>query len=194
MDNNAWSPGKTYKLSDFDCKKDKDKFSDIMIVGTKPIAGTQLDSVTKPINNDWNPSQQLDFLSLPSDWNSSFLTNPLNGINQKTDRPMPPSAEETEEEKAYKQSILEEAHKIVYDGCRRENYGGPVESFKAISKIASVLSHKDLTPDDCVNVMFAIKLSRESSHHKRDNLVDLCGYAAIKEELHEDEERNHNKK
>ena len=41
-------------------------------------------------------------------------------------------------------------------------------------------------PKDCAVVMMAVKLVRESYKHKRDNLVDLCGYANILNEIEDD--------
>lgn len=76
------------------------------------------------------------------------------------------------------QSILDEAKSIV-EGSRQSDYGDPVESFNRIAKTASMMTGKDLTPKDCCAVLMAVKLVRESFRHKRDNLVDLCGYAEI---------------
>lgn len=85
---------------------------------------------------------------------------------------------------AANKNILKEAYGVVFDGNRKTDYGGPKESFSMISKIASLLGDKELTPVDCVNVLIAVKLAREKFSHKRDNLVDLVGYTAIKEELY----------
>ncbi len=63
-------------------------------------------------------------------------------------------------------------------------YGSKKESFDKISKIASLLTGKNLTDKDCCLVLIALKLSRESNLHKDDNMVDLCGYAGILNELH----------
>ena len=42
-----------------------------------------------------------------------------------------------------------------------------------------------MTDIECCNVMIAVKLIRERHKHKRDNLVDLCGYAEILNRLEE---------
>lgn len=83
-----------------------------------------------------------------------------------------------------KQSILDEAKAIV-EGSRQSDYGDPVESFERIAKIASMITGKDLSPKECCAVLMAVKLVRESYTHKRDNLVDLCGYAHIMNEINE---------
>ena len=85
-------------------------------------------------------------------------------------------------------SILSEAEEIV-NGIRQSDYGEANESFSRIATIASVMTGKELSPEDCCAVMMAVKLVRESFAHKRDNLVDLCGYANILNEIRESEKK-----
>lgn len=85
-----------------------------------------------------------------------------------------------------KQSILEEA-KAIIEGSRQSDYGDPVDSFDKIAKTASMIAGKDLSPKECCAVLMAVKIVRERHRHKRDNLVDLCGYAHIMNELNESE-------
>ena len=87
-----------------------------------------------------------------------------------------------------KQSILQEADEIV-NGSRQSDYGDANESFSRIATIASVMTGKELSPEDCCAVMMAVKLVRESFNHKRDNIVDLCGYAYIMNEIKESEKK-----
>ena len=84
-------------------------------------------------------------------------------------------------EESVKQSILDEAKAIV-EGSRQSDYGDPVESFDRIAKTASMITGKDLSPKECCAVLMAVKVVRESF---RDNLIDLCGYAHIMNELNE---------
>ena len=81
-------------------------------------------------------------------------------------------------------SILSEAEEIV-NGSRQSDYGDPVESFERIAKTASMIAGRDLSPNECCAVLMAVKLVRESFAHKRDNLIDLCGYAYIMNEIKE---------
>lgn len=90
------------------------------------------------------------------------------------------------EKKEGEKSILSEAEEIV-NGSRHSDYGDAKESFRRIATIASVMTGKELSPEDCCAVLIAVKLVRESFKHKRDNLVDLCGYAHIMNELNENE-------
>jgi hypothetical protein len=75
-------------------------------------------------------------------------------------------------------SILEEAQEIL-EGDRESDYGDPVANFNRISGIASSILDYTITPEECVVVMMAVKLSREQYKHKRDNLVDLVAYTEI---------------
>ena len=88
------------------------------------------------------------------------------------------------EKKEGEKSILSEAEEIV-NGSRHSDYGNARESFGRIATIASVMTGKELSPEDCCAVLMAVKLVRESFAHKRDNLVDLCGYAELLNRLKE---------
>lgn len=88
------------------------------------------------------------------------------------------------EKKEGEKSILSEAEEIV-NGSRHSDYGDARESFSSVATIASVMTGKELAPEDCCAVLMAVKLVRESFKHKRDNLVDLCGYAELMNRLKE---------
>lgn len=79
-------------------------------------------------------------------------------------------------------SILTEAETII-NGERDVDYGDPTESFEKIAQIASLLTNKDLDAYTCCAVMMSVKLTRQSFKHKRDNLVDLAGYAEIMNQI-----------
>lgn len=86
------------------------------------------------------------------------------------------------------ESILVEATRIR-SGDRNADYSDAVENFRRITRIAYAITGLELTSAQVCMVMIAVKLAREFHHHKRDNLVDLCGYADIKN-LIEDYEFN----
>jgi hypothetical protein len=75
-------------------------------------------------------------------------------------------------------SILDEA-KDIRSNSRQSDYGDAVVNFENISKMASLITGKELSPYDCVAVQIAVKLCRQGFHKKRDNMVDLAGYADI---------------
>ncbi len=88
-----------------------------------------------------------------------------------------------------KKSILQEAHDIVNERTEDKDrrYGSFDDCMGRVSALASVLTGKEITVDDAYNVLIALKLSRESHCHKRDNMVDLCGYV---QGLHSYREKN----
>lgn len=85
-------------------------------------------------------------------------------------------------------SILEEAQGIT-DGARQSDYGSAVESFEKIAQVSNLLIGRKpsdyLGATDIVKVLMAVKLVRETFKHKRDNLVDLCGYARLLDDIEE---------
>lgn len=89
-------------------------------------------------------------------------------------------------------SILSEAESIL-GGDRQSDYSDPVKNFDSIAKLASMLNGRDITDIECCNVMIAVKLIRERYKHKRDNLVDLCGYAEILNRLEDNNKERSSK-
>ena len=79
------------------------------------------------------------------------------------------------------QSILTEAESIV-NGSRNSDYGG-TEGLERIARVASTLTNKNITAKDLALIMVSLKLVRESFNHKRDNLVDACGYMELLNKL-----------
>lgn len=87
------------------------------------------------------------------------------------------------------ESILNEAIKIR-NGERNADYGDAIINMKRITNILNTIQNKQFDEIDVCNVMIAVKLGRELHNHKRDNLVDLCGYADILNILHENKNEN----
>jgi len=87
------------------------------------------------------------------------------------------------------ETILEEAHRIT-DGDRARDYDSPEDNFKRIADYWNqYLRHKNdleygtgkaiwssVSPMDVSQMMVLMKLARQDFKHKRDNLVDACGY------------------
>ena len=78
------------------------------------------------------------------------------------------------------ETVLDEAKRIVY-GERNEAYGDPSDDFANIAAIWSVIFNQEVTRDQVGLAMIALKMSRQLHKHKRDNLVDIAGYAACLE-------------
>lgn len=84
-------------------------------------------------------------------------------------------------------NILQEADQIIH-GPRRKAYGPPEKSFDTLAVMWSAILEIDVTPADVCLMMIALKLCREQNNHQRDNLVDVCGYAALLEIIIGDDE------
>lgn len=81
-------------------------------------------------------------------------------------------------------SVLKIADNII-NGDRRDAYGDVRKSFAAVAETWGDILHVDVTPQQVALCMVALKLHREANSHKRDNLIDLCGYAALLDQLYE---------
>jgi len=90
-----------------------------------------------------------------------------------------------------KTSVLEEAQTIIY-GDREKTYGHPAKNLKTIANMWNAyLNNMDdanfsVTAKDVAAMMMLVKVARfanDPSH--RDNLVDVCGYAALIERCDE---------
>jgi hypothetical protein len=91
-----------------------------------------------------------------------------------------------EPKKVDEQSVLEEAAKCV-TGPRRRDYGTPDENFGRIAEhwnthLKDKLS-KPITTSDVAMMMILLKVAREANSPKRDNYVDIAGYAQCAGEL-----------
>lgn len=86
--------------------------------------------------------------------------------------------------KATKQTkgVAQEAHDAIH-GSKRAAYGPVDQSFNRIATIASIGCNKVITAEDIAMIMIALKYCREAHKHSRDNLVDICGYADLKQQL-----------
>jgi hypothetical protein len=80
------------------------------------------------------------------------------------------------------ESEMNEANGLV-NGDRQAAYGSPLESYTAQAKVWSgILADKlkaDLTAEDVVILLAAMKLWREAHKPKRDNRVDTHGYMLV---------------
>lgn len=85
----------------------------------------------------------------------------------------------------YEETVCHEADRLV-SGDRGDAYGHPMEDFSKTGRMwGAILSHwaertwgKEPVPPDLVGLcMMALKMSREAHKPKRDNRVDIAGYA-----------------
>lgn len=85
----------------------------------------------------------------------------------KTRKPAPEATDE---------DILEEALRIT-SGDRQAQYGPPDQDFKRTAAMWTALKGVEFTAQDVAMFMVCLKLSRQTHQRKRDNWVDIAGYA-----------------
>ena len=73
-------------------------------------------------------------------------------------------------------SILQKAESLV-KGDRGKNYGHPIVDFSRTARLWTALKDVEFSASDVAKFMIAVKLSRETNRPKRDNRVDIAGYA-----------------
>jgi hypothetical protein len=75
-------------------------------------------------------------------------------------------------------SVLEDAYDLV-NGDRQQSYGDAYQSFDRIAKLWSAYKGIKITPKDVASMMILMKVSRSVTSSKRDNWIDVCGYAEL---------------
>jgi hypothetical protein len=78
------------------------------------------------------------------------------------------------------EDILSEAKRIVH-GARNQDYGRPFENFSKIANLINAAFETKFQAGDIPILMILLKISRHRNTYKRDNLVDIAGYAATAE-------------
>ena len=116
--------------------------------------------------------------------NHQFCLN-CGGLSEEDTKETEPEEEKEKnsmESEEY-ESILDEA-KYITESNRMEDYGHPKHNFADISRLwTAYLTNANggdavtVNPKDVSLMMCLFKVAREQSGHKRDNLVDLAGYA-----------------
>lgn len=76
-----------------------------------------------------------------------------------------------------REPVTVEATRLVH-GDRNADYGHPLDDFTRTGRMwAAILGLREVTPEQVALCMCALKISRQVHRPKRDNLVDLAGYA-----------------
>ena len=81
------------------------------------------------------------------------------------------------------EAVLKRAMQII-GGNRQKEYGSPENSFAAIAglmnSIGVRIDGEPIKDRDVALQMMVLKLGREMNQPKIDNMIDLCGYAALR--------------
>jgi len=79
---------------------------------------------------------------------------------------------------AKQKSILEEAHEIVNERSEEadRNYGPFTEGMERAAMIFNGMTGHNVSGGDMFKALVALKFSRESYNHKKDNLLDAVAY------------------
>jgi len=78
--------------------------------------------------------------------------------------------------------ILEEARDLIR-GDRASSYGDAKASFERIAALWTTYKGVEITARDVASMMILLKVSRGVTSAKRDNWLDIIGYAALGSEL-----------
>lgn len=86
------------------------------------------------------------------------------------------------------ESFAQEAERII-NGPRKNDYGDARMNFDRWIAICDVVYGIKITSRELVNIMKALKLSRDRQKRGRDNHVDFMGYDLLDEQLHPEDFR-----
>ncbi len=73
------------------------------------------------------------------------------------------------------ETVTAEADRLVSTD-RGDDYGHPLDDFSKTAALWSIIFGIHVAPEQVAKAMSLVKVSRELNKHKRDNLVDECGY------------------
>jgi hypothetical protein len=88
-------------------------------------------------------------------------------------------------------TILEEAGEIV-NGRGQKEYGHPLDNWTQTAQLWSGILGRPVSAEQAVLCMMTVKLARESFSPKRDNRVDMVGFALVLDMILEERARREN--
>lgn len=83
--------------------------------------------------------------------------------------------------------VLKEAHEVL--AARAKEYAAPLDGFGLTAKYWSALFAIPITAEQVALAFLLNKVARQSHQRKRDNLVDIAGYAGVLEAIERDEQQ-----
>lgn len=84
--------------------------------------------------------------------------------------------------------VLADAESLVVDGQRREDYGGPKESFTRIARLWSATLGVEVSEYQVALCMIQLKIARYVNGAQRDSIVDVAGYARCLDLIHREDQ------
>ena len=78
-------------------------------------------------------------------------------------------------------SILDEAKKSVE--TKEKSYSSPLVNMQRIALLWTIHLEHPITPEQVADCMILVKLARSRNKYKKDNQIDIAGYAQVKEEV-----------
>lgn len=88
----------------------------------------------------------------------------------------------------YTESAVQEAQRLVY-GARGADYGHPLDDYTRTAALWSPILGIPVTAEQAILCMIQVKVSREVNRPKRDNRVDMAGYAECLDRVHDERKR-----
>lgn len=87
------------------------------------------------------------------------------------------------------ENILSEAYHLVH-GDRQQDYGDALQSVERVAMMWSAILGVTVRAEQVPLCMLALKISRECNRAKRDNRVDMAGYAELLQIIVEKQQQN----
>ena len=86
------------------------------------------------------------------------------------------------------ETTLQEAQRLVH-GDRGEAYGHPLDDMSRTAKMWAAILGFPVSAEHVALCMIAVKISRQCNKPKRDNAVDIAGYAECLQMVVDERER-----
>ena len=126
------------------------------------------------VRGEWMSLHAVPICAIPG--SSAFYAIPDGAVEEAVDLKLP------------QESVLQEAERLV-NGDRQQSYGDVSESFERIADFwhaylkTKLKDTEHISAKDVASMMILMKVSRSVTSAKRDNWVDIAGYAELGSKL-----------